>query len=105
MAQIDKLGSAKRFGARYGKKPKQLFAKIEKLQRSRHKCPYCHYKKVRRIAYGIWHCTKCNSKFTGRAYTVSEALPIKATSSHPENASEIIEEESPQEIEEGEQNG
>lgn len=77
MAEIEKLGSAKRFKARYGKKPKQLFAAIEKLQRAKHKCPYCHYKKVKRIAIGIWHCRKCNSKFTGRAYTISEILPTE----------------------------
>ncbi len=77
MAEKSDLGTAKRFGARYGKKPKQIFAEIEKLQRTKKKCPYCHYKRVRRIAYGIWNCEKCNAKFTGRAYTISEILPTE----------------------------
>ncbi|SRR3989339_285082 len=77
MAEKIDLGTAKRFGARYGTKPKQIFAAIEKLQRTKNKCPYCHYKKVRRIAYGIWLCEKCNAKFTGRAYTISEILPTE----------------------------
>ena len=40
MQKIDKLGSAKRFGARYGTKTKHKFAKIEALQRKKYKCPY-----------------------------------------------------------------
>lgn len=90
--KIEKLGSAKRFGARYGKKPKQLFAEIEKLQRAKHKCPYCHYIKVRRLSYGIWHCKKCNSKFTGKAYTISEALPGEKAKIEEQPVIEAVEE-------------
>tara|TARA_Y100000294_G_scaffold177732_1_gene204507 strand:- start:4192 stop:4644 length:453 start_codon:yes stop_codon:yes gene_type:complete len=71
-SKIEKLGSAKRFGARYGSKPKHKFAKIEKEQRKKHKCPYCNYTKVKRIVVGIWHCRKCDSKFTGKAYTIAK---------------------------------
>lgn len=71
---IEKLGSAKRFGPRYGSKPKHLFAKIEKEQRRLHKCPYCNALKVKRVAVGIWHCRKCNAKFTGKAYTISKPV-------------------------------
>ena len=74
MEKIEKLGSAKRFGARYGSKPKHKFAKIEKEQRKKHKCPYCSAIKVKRISIGIWHCRRCNAKFTGKAYSVSKAI-------------------------------
>jgi len=60
---------AKRFGARYGRKPKKKFAKIEKTQRAKHKCPYCNKAAVKRIAAGIWQCRKCSIKFAGKAYT------------------------------------
>ena len=63
------LGSAKRFGARYGKTVKSKVAKIEAEQRKLHKCPYCTYEKVKRQATGIWECRKCGAKFTGRAYS------------------------------------
>tara|TARA_Y100000310_G_C20263135_1_gene614561 strand:- start:74 stop:397 length:324 start_codon:yes stop_codon:yes gene_type:complete len=76
-AKIEKLGSAKRFGSRYGSKPKHKFAKIEKEQRKKHLCPYCNTLKVKRVAVGIWHCRKCNSKFTGKAYTVSKTLSFE----------------------------
>jgi len=60
---------AKRFGARYGRKPKKKFSQIEKLQRTKHKCKYCNKEGVKRVAAGIWHCRKCNTKFAGKAYT------------------------------------
>ncbi|HJN57070.1 MAG: 50S ribosomal protein L37ae [Candidatus Woesearchaeota archaeon] len=74
MAKVEKLSSAKRFGARYGSKPKHKFAKIEKEQRKKHKCPYCNKVQVKRVAMGIWHCRKCNSKFTGKAYSISKQI-------------------------------
>jgi large subunit ribosomal protein L37Ae len=60
----------KRFGARYGRKPKVKFANIEILQRVKQKCPYCSRTDVKRVAYGIWKCRKCETKFAGKAYTV-----------------------------------
>jgi|TARA_Y100000310_G_scaffold292645_1_gene321579 large subunit ribosomal protein L37Ae len=77
--KVEKLGSAKRFGARYGSKPKHKFAKIETEQRKKHRCPYCNHLKVKRIAAGIWHCRKCNSKFTGKAYSVAKLVGVEET--------------------------
>lgn len=62
--------STKRFGARYGTKPKKKFGQIEAIQRSTHKCPSCSKVAVRRLAMGIWQCRKCNLKFAGKAYTI-----------------------------------
>ena len=87
--KIEKLGSAKRFGARYGSKPKHKFAKIEKEQRKRHKCPYCNALKVRRIVMGIWHCKNCNAKFTGKAYTIAKSISFEEA---PVEAEETVEE-------------
>jgi large subunit ribosomal protein L37Ae len=64
-----KLGSASRFKARYGSSLKKIFAKIEsKYKNKKLKCPHCHKLGVKRLAAGIWNCTKCNTKFAGRAY-------------------------------------
>lgn len=81
------LRSAKRFGSRYGKRVKEKVAAIERVQKAKHKCPYCHYRKVRRLAVGIWQCNNCDSKFTGKAYTISKR-----------KTAAIFEEESPEEI-------
>ena len=84
-ASEEKLGSVKRFGARYGRKPKLKFSKIEAEQRKLHKCPYCSKIAVKRIAVGIWHCRKCNAKFTGKAYSITKKITAKE--------SKLIEEE------------
>lgn len=68
------LGSAKRFGTRYGKTGKQRRAEIEERARDTYTCPYCQYEKVEREAAGIWHCDKCDRTFTGKAYTVHEDI-------------------------------
>ena len=77
-----KLGSVKRFGARYGRRVKLKLAKIEAVQRGKHQCPYCHAWAVKRIASGIWNCKKCEAKFTGKSYStkkliVAEEEPVK----------------------------
>ena len=74
----EKLGSIKRFGARYGRTVKYNFGKIEKLQRQTYACPYCAKQQVKRVAAGIWRCMKCASTFTGKAYTLSSPLPPMA---------------------------
>lgn len=94
MKTEEKLGSVKRFGARYGRKPKLKFSKIEAEQRKLHKCPYCNRIAVRRVAVGIWNCKKCNAKFTGKAYSVSKKIITKEVK---------IAEESPEIMEEAEE--
>ncbi len=68
MGKKKKVGSAGRFGARYGKRIRNLVASVEKMQRQRHVCPKCGMPYVRRVAAGIWECKKCGAKFAGMAY-------------------------------------
>lgn len=84
------LGSAKRFGARYGRKTKLKFSKVETEQRKLHKCPYCNKIAVKRVALGIWQCKKCNVKFAGKAYSVTRKVMAKETEEMVEE--QIIEE-------------
>ncbi len=77
MAKTIKVGSAGRFGARYGKKVREKIAEIEKLQKQKHLCPRCGEKKVIRISKGIWKCKKCNVKFAGLAYYPKHELIVK----------------------------
>ena len=64
------LGSAKRFGTRYGKTVKQRLANVEKQSKATYKCPHCSYKKANQVSVGIWHCDKCDKTFTSKAYSV-----------------------------------
>ena len=63
-------GTTGRFKARYSNTLRKKVALIEEKSRGKHKCNNCGKdKKVRREAYGIWKCSSCNRKFSGRAYT------------------------------------
>ncbi|MBU0979981.1 MAG: 50S ribosomal protein L37ae [Nanoarchaeota archaeon] len=74
------LGSAKRFGARYGRRVKHRLAEIEREQRKKHLCPYCRAPKVKRLAVGIWQCGKCKAKFTGKAYSITKKVVVRSES-------------------------
>lgn len=74
MAGKKGVGSAKRFGARYGPTLKQKVGRLEAQYRNKQECPYCKKIAVKRLALGIWNCRKCDSVFTGRAYTVQNTI-------------------------------
>jgi large subunit ribosomal protein L37Ae len=67
-----KVASAGRYGVRYGRKLRKKITNVEKVQRSKQKCPYCSRLAVKRLAMGIFTCKKCESTFTGKAYVVGE---------------------------------
>jgi len=66
-----KSKNAKGFGSRYGRKVREKLGKFIAIKNKDKKCPYCHAMKVKRIAAGIWECSKCSSKFTGKAYDIN----------------------------------
>lgn len=68
MAKKKKIGSAGRFGARYGLRQRKRILAVEKFQKQKHKCHFCKKNSVKRLAMGIWHCTACDKKFAGKAY-------------------------------------
>ncbi len=94
MAKKTTLGSAKRFGVRYGRSNKEKVAVLEKSARGKHKCPFCNYVKVRRVSRGIWECEKCLVKFSGRTYDFQapKSISIKAPVEDKEKIEETTEE-------------
>jgi large subunit ribosomal protein L37Ae len=67
---LAKRDTAKQFGARYGPRNRDKVRAVEKQYKPLQKCPFCTKKAVSRISVGIWECSKCNKKFTARAYTI-----------------------------------
>lgn len=65
---VKKVGSAGRFGTRYGMRLRQKVSEIEEIQKKLHICPKCNFKKLKRISTGIWYCKKCGTKVAGPAY-------------------------------------
>ncbi|MBW3023210.1 50S ribosomal protein L37ae [Candidatus Woesearchaeota archaeon] len=79
MAEVKKkFGSVKRYGPRYGRRLKDKLSDIEKKSKKPNKCPYCSKLGAKRIAVGIWKCSKCNSKFTGGAYYLEKKVSAQA---------------------------
>jgi len=68
MTRKKKVGSAGRYGSRYGERIRSLVSEAEKVQKSRHPCPKCKMPYVVRVSSGIWKCKKCGTKFAGMAY-------------------------------------
>lgn len=69
MAKAKSYGSVKRFGSRYGRTTRIKVANIESVQKRKHICPFCNKNSVKRVSSGIWQCSKCGAKFSGKAYT------------------------------------
>ncbi len=63
-----KVGSAGKFGPRYGMKLRKKWLEVDKKQRRLHECPSCQRRAVKRISTGIWRCRKCGTTFIGGAY-------------------------------------
>lgn len=67
-----KTKSVARFGARYGKTPKERVRAIEEKQRKKQLCPFCHKKAVKRISKGLYTCKACGKRFTSSAFYVEK---------------------------------
>ncbi|MFX0047010.1 MAG: 50S ribosomal protein L37ae [Candidatus Hermodarchaeota archaeon] len=70
MGKTKKTGISATFGARYGANVRKKWRLIMENQKGgRLKCPRCETRgSISRISTGVWHCKKCNAKFTGGAY-------------------------------------
>jgi len=64
-----RLGLGGGFGARYGTIARRQHIEILTGLRSKHECPRCRFKTVKRWSVGVWLCRKCGYKFAGGAYT------------------------------------
>lgn len=67
-----KIKAAGRYGAGYGRKPRNKFNAVESLQRKAQKSPFHPKGRAKRIAAGIWKCTKTGKVFAGHAYFLEE---------------------------------
>ncbi|MFT4949016.1 MAG: large subunit ribosomal protein L37Ae [Natronomonas sp.] len=63
------VGSAGRFGARYGRVARRRVAEIEDDMNDDHECPECGEDRVSRQGTGVWECSYCGHTYTGGAYS------------------------------------
>lgn len=70
MGRTKVVGIAGRFGARYGSSIRKKWKEVMERRYAKYRCPYCgSTAKMYRIAFGIWECSKCRSRWAGAAYT------------------------------------
>ncbi len=63
-----RIGSAGRFGARYGRIARKRVSDIEGLMRQDHVCPSCDEAAVSREGTGVWECEQCGYRFAGGSF-------------------------------------
>jgi large subunit ribosomal protein L37Ae len=68
MKTTKKVKTTGRFGSRYGVGIRKRVSKLEERKKLATLCPFCGFNKIKRIAAGLFVCTKCGAKFTGGAY-------------------------------------
>lgn len=73
------VGSAGRFGPRYGRRVRKRTAEIEAIEKSKFVCPACSFQKVKRIDAGIWYCSKCKRKFAGGMYQPQRIKEVESS--------------------------
>lgn len=67
-----KIKAAGKFGAGYGVNVRNRYNKIEESQRRAQPSPFHPRGRAKRIAAGIWKCTKTGKIFAGPAYYLKE---------------------------------
>lgn len=66
--QKGRVGSAGRYGPRYGRVSRKRVGDIEAGTREDHTCPECDEDRVTRTDTGIWECEACGYRFAGGTY-------------------------------------
>ena len=69
MGDTKKVGSAGRFGSRYGVGIRKRILKVEPKQIQKNNCPNCGAPAIKRKSKGVFYCKKCSFEFVGGAYT------------------------------------
>ncbi|TXT66845.1 MAG: 50S ribosomal protein L37Ae [Promethearchaeota archaeon] len=97
MGKTKKVDATGKYGARYGsvvrKRARDVFVRMKSKNIN---CPKCRTKgSVHRVSVGIWHCKKCDAKFTGGAYDIVTARGAESfrVARRKQREIELIEEE------------
>lgn len=98
-----KVGTTGRFGAKYGRRTKNLVRDIELVSKATHVCQRCQAEAVKKVSTGVWSCKHCGAKFAGGAYAPTqqsitikkEAKPVSVEEYEAETVQKIQKAEAP----------
>merc|ERR1712176_1464546 len=75
-----KVGITGKYGTRYGASLRKTVKKMEVSQHAKYTCGFCGKESMKRIAVGIWGCTKCNKTVAGGAWVYSTTAAAQVRS-------------------------
>jgi large subunit ribosomal protein L37Ae len=74
-----KVGSTGWMGPRYGIRIRRRVVEIDRIKAARSPCPRCATVTLKRVASGIYECSRCGTRFASNAYAFGAAPPISRT--------------------------
>ncbi len=74
-----KVGPTGWMGARYGIRIRRRVLDIDRARKKPAACPRCATVTLRRVASGIFECSRCGTRYASNAYLFSPPPPITRT--------------------------
>jgi large subunit ribosomal protein L37Ae len=71
-----KVGPAGWMGPRYGIRIRRRVVEIDRVRSASSACPRCATVTLKRVASGIFECSRCGTRFASNAYAFSSPPPI-----------------------------
>jgi large subunit ribosomal protein L37Ae len=71
-----KVGPTGWMGPRYGIRIRRRVVEIDRVRSAASACPRCSTVTLRRVASGIFECSRCGTRFASNAYAFTAAPPI-----------------------------
>jgi large subunit ribosomal protein L37Ae len=71
-----KVGPTGWMGPRYGIRIRRRVVEIDRVRSSSSPCPRCSTVTLRRVASGIFECSRCGTRFASNAYAFTAPPPI-----------------------------
>jgi len=74
-----KVGPAGWMGPRYGLRIRRRVIDIDRVRERPAACPRCSTVTLRRVASGVFECSRCHTRFASNAYVFQAPPPITRT--------------------------
>ncbi len=74
-----KVGPTGWMGPRYGIRIRHRVVEIDRVRSAPSTCPRCATVTVRRVASGIFECSRCGTRYASNAYAFSAPPPVTRT--------------------------
>jgi len=74
--RTQKVGPTGWMGPRYGIRIRRRVVEIDRVRSAASACPRCSTVTLRRVASGIFQCSRCGTRFASNAYAFTAPPPI-----------------------------